>query len=365
MKTIDTIRRPIRTTLAVLAVAAVPAAAVAVPTFAGTASPATIRTAATTTACPSGWGSLPEAGYRAGTPNGALINVRAGRHTCYDRVVIDFRSSIIGYSVRYVPAVRMEGSGELVPLRGGAKLQIVVTPQPMGIPGHSTYRPANRRELVNVTGFRTLRQIAWAGSFEGRATVGVGVRARLPFRTFTLAGPGSNSRLVIDIAHRWSASPTTTACSSGWGSLPETGRRSGTATNSALINVRAGRHACFDRLVVDFRGGSLGYDVRYVSAVHMDGSGELVPLRGGAKLQIIVTPPDYDSAYQSTYRPTNRRELVNVTGFRTLRQVAHAGSFEGQTTLGAGVRARLPFRVFTLAGPGSGSRLVIDVAHRW
>jgi hypothetical protein len=29
------------------------------------------------------------------------------------------------------------------------------------------------------------------------------------------------------------------------------------------------------------------------------------------------------------------------------------------------VRARLPFRVFVLRGPGSGSRLVIDVAHRW
>jgi hypothetical protein len=56
---------------------------------------------------------------------------------------------------------------------------------------------------------------------------------------------------------------------------------------------------------------------------------------------------------------------VNVTGYRTLRQVAHAGTFEGQTTIGVGVRARLPFRTFTLAGPGRGSRLVIDIAHRW
>jgi hypothetical protein len=56
---------------------------------------------------------------------------------------------------------------------------------------------------------------------------------------------------------------------------------------------------------------------------------------------------------------------VNVTGYSTFRQVAWAGTFEGQTTVGLGVRARLPFRVFTLAGPGSGSRLVIDVAHRW
>jgi hypothetical protein len=57
-----------------------------------------------------------------------------------------------------------------------------------------------------------------------------------------------------------------------------------------------------------------------------------------------------------------------VKGFRTFRQVAYAGSFEGQTTFGLGVRARLPFRVFVLAGsPGDrhGAMLVIDVAHRW
>jgi hypothetical protein len=45
--------------------------------------------------------------------------------------------------------------------------------------------------------------------------------------------------------------------------------------------------------------------------------------------------------------------------------VASAGSFEGYTSLGLGVRARLPFQVFTLDGPGSGSRLVVDVAHFW
>lgn len=42
-----------------------------------------------------------------------------------------------------------------------------------------------------------------------------------------------------------------------------------------------------------------------------------------------------------------------------------AGTFEGYTSLGLGVRARLPFRVFALDGPGDGSRLVVDVAHRW
>jgi hypothetical protein len=193
MRTNHIVRRPIRTALAVTAVTAVAVSAVAVPTFAGTASPATIRTAATTTACPSGWGSLPEAGHWPGVAEGALTNLRAGRHACYDRVVIDVRGRgrSMAYNVRDVS------------LRGGAKLQVVVSPADSDYEGHSTYHPANRRELVNVTGYRTLRQVAHAGSLEGQTTLGVGVRARLPFRTFTLAGPGSNSRLVIDIAHHW------------------------------------------------------------------------------------------------------------------------------------------------------------------
>jgi hypothetical protein len=207
MNTIHSIRRPIRTALAVLAVAAIPVAAAALPAAGNSTTKAiTVTKAATVTSnCPTGWGSLPEAGHRSGKPSdpNAMTNVRSGRHACYDRLVIDFRGGSIGYSVRYVKAVSMDASGAHVPLRGGAKLQIIVQPPDYSPAGQTTYWPANQRELVNVTGYRTLRQVAWAGSFEGQTTVGVGVRARLPFRTFTLAGPGSNSRLVIDIAHHW------------------------------------------------------------------------------------------------------------------------------------------------------------------
>ena len=57
--------------------------------------------------------------------------------------------------------------------------------------------------------------------------------------------------------------------------------------------------------------------------------------------------------------------LASVSGYRTLRDVVYGGSFEGYTAFGVGVRARPPFRVFTLAGPGNHSRIVIDVAHHW
>jgi len=152
-------------------------------------------------------------------------------------------------------------------------------------------------------------------------------------------------------------------CGIRWGSLSKEAAQTVTAS---LVNVRAGRHACFDRLVLDFTGPMNGYTVRYVPVVGMDGSGEVVPLRGGAKLMVVANGPAYDpETGLATFDPFNPRELVAVYGWRTFRQIAWAGSFEGQTTLGVGVRARLPFRVFVLAGPADGSRLVVDVAHRW
>jgi hypothetical protein len=39
-------------------------------------------------------------------------------------------------------------------------------------------------------------------------------------------------------------------CGIRWGSLPETHDE---MSPSPLVNVRAGRHQCFDRLVLDFR----------------------------------------------------------------------------------------------------------------
>jgi hypothetical protein len=99
--------------------------------------------------------------------------------------------------------------------------------------------------------------------------------------------------------------------------------------------------------------------------VRSDGSGALVPLRGGARLSVVVRAPAYDSSGRATYQPASRRELVNVAGYSTFRQIAWAGTFEGSTTIGLGVRARLPMRVFVLSGPGTGSRVVIDVAHHW
>jgi hypothetical protein len=175
--------------------------------------------------------------------------------------------------------------------------------------------------------------------------------------TLAVLGPGP-----VDAAAR---------CHTGWGSLPEEAPPAhvdGSPSDgrvARLTGLRSARHRCFDRLVLDFDGRGVGFQVGYVAEVAEDGSGQVVPLAGGASLQIIVGAPAYDQSYAPTYRPADEAQLLDLAGYRTFRQAAWAGSFEGQTTLGLGVRARLPFRVMALDGPGEGSRIVVDVAHRW
>ncbi|MFJ4692210.1 hypothetical protein [Streptomyces sp. NPDC088766] len=159
------------------------------------------------------------------------------------------------------------------------------------------------------------------------------------------------------------ASRAAVACPAGWGSLDKADTAGATAP---VRNARTGQHDCHDRLVIDVPGaaaGELGYSVRYVDGLYQDGSGRYIPVGGGAILEVRVNAPAYapDTGAQ-TYPARIAQPLpgVNITGYRTFRDTRYAGSFEGETRIGLGVRARLPFRVQQLDG-----RLVVDVAHSW
>jgi hypothetical protein len=194
---------------------------------------------------------------------------------------------------------------------------------------------------------------------------------RSPLRRLAVLATSAVAVAVTALAVGAPAEATTAqSCAVTWGSLAKQGPATGPVTGATLSNVRAGRQVCYDRLVIDIRGTSAmnSYRAEYVRQVTEDASGRPVPLRGGAFLQIAVGAADHTAAGAPTYAPANRRELVDVSGFSAFRQVAWAGSSEGMSGIGLGVRARLPFRVTTLAGvPGSstGTRVVIDVAHSW
>lgn len=163
------------------------------------------------------------------------------------------------------------------------------------------------------------------------------------------------------------AAPAVTAaapyCGITWGSLPKT---AGSLSTAYLVTTRTGQDSCWDRVVFEFEGSADGYDVRYGEA-YTEGQGlALSPYTaGGALLAVSLRAPAHNPSYTATYPAMTGQHMANVLGYQTLRDLVFGGSFEGYTTFAVGVRATLPFRVFVLAGPGTHSRIVIDVAHRW
>jgi hypothetical protein len=152
------------------------------------------------------------------------------------------------------------------------------------------------------------------------------------------------------------------ACDTAWGSLP---KEAGVLSTATLLSTRTGQHDCWDRLVFEFSGPVDGYRIAY-GDVFTDGQGLLMNpyVAGGAVLGVSLRAPAYGDGVP-TYPAVSGQHVAAVLGYRTLRDVMFGGSFEGYTTFAVGVRATLPFRVLVLPGPGSHSRIVLDVAHTW
>lgn len=145
-------------------------------------------------------------------------------------------------------------------------------------------------------------------------------------------------------------------CGITWGSLPKALDAAGSAP---LLDARTGQHDCYDRVVFEVQGSPAGYRVGYEDTVFSDAKGDPLSIAGGARLGVHLL------ADSSAYPFKTGDHVAGLGGYRTLRDVVYGGGFEGHTTFGVGTRARLPFRVFTLAGPGGHTRVVVDVSHRW
>ncbi|TPQ21539.1 AMIN-like domain-containing (lipo)protein [Streptomyces sporangiiformans] len=180
---------------------------------------------------------------------------------------------------------------------------------------------------------------------------------------FVMAGAGLASTAGIAGAATAQADKAVpaAACSASWTSSTKSAQDS---TTKPLRNIRTGEHTCYDRMVFDVTGatGKIGYHVGYVKKFHQDGSGEEIKVAGGAILEIIVNAPSYDASNpnEQTYagKPGKSLPGVNVTGYKTFRDTKFGASLEGQTQVGLGVAAKLPFRV-----QQSGDKLIVDVAH--
>jgi hypothetical protein len=267
--------------------------------------------------------------------------VRAGQHPCYDRLVLDFAAGPSKFHVRYVSAVTTQGRGDALPLRGGAFLDVVALTTTYDVnTGAATYLPANRHELVNVKGWRTFRQVAFGGSQEGYTTIGLGVRARLPFRVFTLRGPDAHSRLVIDVAHRWAVTPDLVAPTSTaiqyWAL--------GDDRNADLVGIRTGAHPAYDRVVFDFRGPQSGLR-------------PVVLYRGDTTLEVDL---EHGTVRNRAGALTYPGAAILHPGLAQLRAVRIVEADTDGTIVQLTLRHRAGFRVFGLASP---DRIVVDIAH--
>ena len=181
------------------------------------------------------------------------------------------------------------------------------------------------------------------------------MRTRTSRRTVAmLAGLALMSGLVF--AGPEAASASSTAARPTWTTDPATVTRTPT-TVPLVTGIRVGRHASFDRIVVDLSGKAPGYSVRYVSTLRRDGSGEAVDLLGRRSLQIVLTPANaHDTNGQPTLTTPGRRTFAHPE----IREYALIGDFEAQVTIGVGLRHKKPFRVLNLSDP---RRIVIDVRH--
>ena len=128
---------------------------------------------------------------RDGRPAPELVSVRTTRGNGYDRVLFTFRGGMPGYRVGYVAAVRDEADRPLA-LRGGTHLAVAFAPAQAHEPDGS---PTFQGGTIS-TDYPGLRQVRFAGDFEGRVTFGVGVAGRGGFRVMELTGP---DRVAVDV----------------------------------------------------------------------------------------------------------------------------------------------------------------------
>jgi hypothetical protein len=167
------------------------------------------------------------------TPAGAqstpvLVDVRAGSHQGFDRVVFEFDGAVPEHTVSYVDQLVEDGSGNPVSLSGSADLEVVF----QGANAHEedgspTISP--RRFSPNLP---AVKEIAQIGDFEAVVSYGIGVDQRRPIKVFTLSEP---SRLVVDVS--------TTGAADDSGDLPFTGSNSRELLVTALALLAVGATA--------------------------------------------------------------------------------------------------------------------------
>jgi hypothetical protein len=128
-----------------------------------------------------------------------LEKVSVARHEGYDRIVLQFKNGLPGYTIKYVdPPLRQDGSGEVVKIAGKALVHIRMEPASSfdlsKAEGEMVYKGPRRISAADA-GTSVIREAVQVSDFEAVLSWGVGLDDRVDFRVLTLENP---ARLVID-----------------------------------------------------------------------------------------------------------------------------------------------------------------------
>jgi hypothetical protein len=126
---------------------------------------------------------------------GLLVDVRAGAHDGFDRIVFEFEDALPGYTVEYItgPATQC-GSGMDVEVEGGALLSVRISPAN----AHNEAGEVTVPLLELTPGYSSILEAESTCDFEAVVIWAVGLTEEVDFVVTELSDP---PRLVVDVAH--------------------------------------------------------------------------------------------------------------------------------------------------------------------
>jgi hypothetical protein len=126
-----------------------------------------------------------------------------------------------------------------------------------------------------------------------------------------------------------------------------------------LKDVRVANQGGVDRIVFEFATAVPGYKISYVDLpVTSDPAGQVVPLAGGAALQISLIGASAYAEITDTERAYPGPDRLPHGDAVQVTEIVNLGDWERVMVWAAGVGTRTGFRVTTLDGP---PRLVVDI----
>jgi hypothetical protein len=134
--------------------------------------------------------------------------------------------------------------------------------------------------------------------------------------------------------------------------------RPGPREIALLTDVRAARHAGYDRVVFEFgKGAAPGFHLEYIDRpVRRCGSGDTTPIAGDGWLEVRFEPANAHTP-SGAATIAKREQVVELEIVKELEQTC---DFEAVVSWVLGVQRPNRYRVLTLNDP---LRLVVDVEH--